>query len=315
MEAEKNINISERFQGEEPEIFAVDHAADFDSYHDRLQEAEADYREACAAFLAENPGTEAIMEAAEDAERAARELYSRVQVIFLMKESSDEDRAHAHEILDMLTKDSCKRERTCSDLYRKVREAHPDQKDRLHKLMRQKQKRMKFTDRCMATQAHYQKKNQTHEQESAQEKEVRRSYRAHRLRQRIPEGGRFCPPRIFPHDRVPEGRPVPWPPEVYMDFKSLEPEELVFNTEHYNFELPPDFRSKDGKMDSESIVWDYENHKVTMKYIGEEPVTWDFRQYIDLRDVPKPWDWDTQYYLRLDAQYKTQNAGGLLQHY
>ena len=55
MEAEKNINISERFQGEEPEIFAVDHAADFDSYHDRLQEAEADYREACAAFLAENP--------------------------------------------------------------------------------------------------------------------------------------------------------------------------------------------------------------------------------------------------------------------
>lgn len=183
------------------------------------------------------------MEAAEDAERASRELYSRVQVIFLMKESSDEDRAHAHEILGMLTKDSCKRERTCSDLYRKVREAHPDQKDRLHKLMRQKQKRMKFTDRCMATQAHYQKKNQTHEQESAQEKEVRRSYRAHRLRQRIPEGGRFCPPRIFPHDRVPEGRPVSWPPEVYMDFKSLEPEELVFNMEHYNFELPPDFRS------------------------------------------------------------------------
>ena len=313
MEAEMN-NVIERFQGEEPEVFAVESVSDFDSFAERLQEAEQDYQEACEAFWRENPGKESIMQAAAIVEKAAKVLYSRVQVIFLMAEAAEEDRAHAREILDMLTKDSCKREITCSRLYRKVREVHPEQKDRIQKLLAEKQKRMKFLDRCMATQAHYLKKSQENAAEDEHEKEVRRSYYAHRLRQRIPAGGRFCPPRIFPHEPIPEGKPVPWPPDVYLRFKQMEPEDLVFNMDHYNFELPPDYISEDGKMDSESIVWDYENHKVTMKYRGEEPVTWDFRQYIDLREVPKPEDRDVQYYLRLAAQYRAEQHKGLLSH-
>ena len=311
------ITISEKFQGEEPEIFAVEHITDFDSYFERLQEAELDYREACEEFLTSNPGTDSIMEAAELVEQAAKALYSRVTVIFLMPEASAEDRAYARDVLDRLTKDSCARERTCSQLYRKVREVHPEQKDRIRRLRKAKQKRMKFLDRCMATQSHYQKDRKTTKDAAAeqQKKDIRRSYKAHRMRQLIPAGGRFCPPRVFPHDPIPAGRPVPYPPEPIVRFKELEPEDLVFNPEQHNFEIRPGYLSEDGKMDSESVAWNYETHKVAMKYRGEEPVIWDFRQYIGLDEVPKPEDWDAQYYIRLDAQFRAEQQSGILTHY
>ena len=62
------------------------------------------------------------------------------------------------------------------------------------------------------------------------------------------------------------------------------------------------------------MTWDYEKHKVAMKYRGGEPVTWDFRQYIGLRDVPKPEDWDIQYNLRLRDQWEADRVQGILQH-
>ena len=311
-----NVTISEKFQGEEPEIFAVEHITDFDSYFERLQEAELDYREACEEFQEANPGADSIMEAAELVEQAAKALYSRVTVIFLMPEASAEDRAYARDVLDRLTKDSCARERTCSQMYRKVREVHPEQKDRIRRLRKAKQKRMKFLDRCMATQAHYQKDRKTTKDAAAeqQEKEIRRSYKAHRMRQQMPKGGRFCPPRVFPHDTIPPGRPVPYPPEPIVRFKELEPEDLVFNPEQHNFEIRPGYLSEDGKMDSESVAWNYETHKVAMKYRGEEPVIWDFRQYIGLDEVPKPEDWDVQYYNRLRDQWEADQLQGILQH-
>ena len=311
-----NTTISEKFQGEEPEIFAVEPVTDFDSFPDRLREAEEDYNEACESFRRENPGMESIMQAAERVERAAKALYSRVTVVFLMPESTPEERAHARQILDRLTKDSCIREKVCSNLYRKVCEVHPDQTDRLDGLLIEKQKRMKFLDRCMATQAHYQKDRKTTKDAAAeqQEKEIRRSYKAHRMRQQMPKGGRFCPPRVFPHDPIPAGRPVPYPPEPIVRFKELEPEDLVFNPEQHNFEIRPGYLSEDGKMDSESVAWNYETHKVAMKYRGEEPVIWDFRQYIGLDEVPKPEDWDVQYYNRLRDQWEADQLQGILQH-
>lgn len=315
MKSDNTVTVN-KFQNEEPEIFDVEPVTDFDSFSDRLQEAEQDYKAACETFRQENPGTENIMKAAEIVERAAKALASRVQVLFLMKDSSPEERAHAREVLDMLTKDSCIREKICSNLYRKVREVHPDQKDRINKLLIDKQKRMKFLDRCMATQVHYQKDLQNAKDAADEElkRKASRSYRAERMRRLIPAGGRFCPPRIFPHDPIPEGRPVPYPPEPIVRFHDLEPEDLIFNPEQHNFEISPDYLSEDGKMDGGSIAWDYENHKVVMKYRGEEPVTWDFRQYIDRREVPKSTDWDVQYYDRLRNQITADRMSGILLH-
>ena len=102
MEAAGKDKIIERFQGEEPEIFDIEHVTGYDDFPERLAEAEQDYREACEAFLQTHPGQESIMKAAENAEQAARVLYSRVQVIFLMSKSTKEQIDHAHKILDML---------------------------------------------------------------------------------------------------------------------------------------------------------------------------------------------------------------------
>ena len=315
MEAGKD-NVIERFQGEEPEVFDVEQITGFDSFAERLAEAEQDYREACEEFLQAHPGKESIMAAAEETEKAARTLYSRVQVIFLMPKATEADIAHAHEILDILSKDSCARERTCSQYYRKLREAHPEQKERISRVRKEKQKRMKFLDRCLATQAHYLKK-QKKEQKGADpilEAETRASARAARIRQYIPEGGRFCPPHIFPHDPIPWGSPVPPAPEVYRRFKKIDPRELDFNMEHCNFELRPDYISEDGLLDGQSVVWDYEKHKVTMKYRGGVPVTWDFKQYIDRREVMNPADWSVQYDMRIWDQELYEPEPGLLEH-
>ena len=306
--------LSERFQVEEPEIFDAAHITDHDSYEERLQEAEQDYNDACEDFLKENPGSEAIMKAAEYVEAAAKILFSRVLVIFKMPNATDEAIEYANALMDRLTKDSCARERTCSQLYRKTREKYPEQKDRIHRLLIEKQKRMKFLDRCMATQAKYIKLQQTGKTgtDPVMKMLTESSRRAARIRSFIPEGGRFCPPRVFPPERIPEGQRVPMPPRPYLRFKGMDPKDLVFNVEHHNFEIPPNYVSEDGTMDSESIVWDYENSTVTMKFRGGEPVTWPFKQYIDLRDVPKPGDWVAEYIIRLNQQQMQKLQGGIL---
>ena len=316
MEAAGKDKINERFQGEEPEIFDIEHVTGYDDFPERLAEAEQDYREACEAFLQTHPGQESIMKAAENAEQAARVLYSRVQVIFLMSKSTKEQIDHAHKILDMLTKDSCARERTCSQYYRKLKEVHPEQQERLSRILREKQKRMKFLDRCMATQAYYLKKQRKAKKaaDPILEAQTRASARGARIRQFIPEGSRFCPPHIFPHDPIPDGLPVPAAPAVYRRFKKMDPGELVFNAEHNNFELPPDYVSEDGLMDGESVKWDYEKHKITMKYRGGVPVTWDFKQYIELWEVPNPADWSVQYEMRIRAQEMFEPEPGILEH-
>ena len=319
MKSDRDIlkEVKESVQTFEPEFASFAHISDYDSFLDRLNEAEQDYQEACEEYLASNPNKkDELIPACENAERAGKALMSRATVLFYMPSAAEEDKQHAHEILDKVTKDACKRERTVSQLYRATREAAPDMKEMLHKLLKEKQKRMKFLDRCAMTQIHYENKKLTDKNRVDPELEQDRiaSIMGARTRACIPEGGRFCPPRIFPHDRIPEGMDVPIAPAPFRRFKYMDPEKLVFNREHYNFELPPDYISEDGLIDSESVVWDYENSKVTMKYRGGVPVTWDFKQYIDLRDVPDPADWCTQYELRLWDQELYEKEPGLLEH-
>ena len=133
--------------------------------------------------------------------------------------------------------------------------------------------------------------------------------KAARTRKCLPEGTVFRPPRIFPHDPIPDDQPVPLAPEVYRRFKKLQPEELNFDAEHQLFVLPQDYLSPDGKMDSGSIVWDHDHKKVTRKFVGEEPVTWDFKQYTDPAEVTAPDDWCVRYHRRLFLQEAAAEEG------
>ena len=295
----------------EPDAEMLTHITSPDSYADRLLDAELDYADAREEYLSTDPNTDAIMDAAAAVEMAAKALISRALVVFHMDGTTREEKAQAVAILQRMSEESNIREQTCTRLFRKIRAESPEAKTRLHRLFREKIKRMNFLDRCMRTQSVYTRKLMKGESLIHREIEIETaaSEKAERTRKCLPEGTVFRPPRIFPHEPVPNGRPVPLAPEVYRRFKEIPPEELEFDAEHQLFVLPKDYVSPDGKMDSGSIIWDHEQKKVTMKFVGEEPVTWDFKQYIDPAEVTAPDDWCVQYHRRLFLQEAAAEAG------
>ena len=294
----------------EPDAEILTHITSPDSYADRLRDAERDYADAREEYLRTDPDTAAIMDAAAEVELAAKALISRALVVFHMNGASREEKARAVAILQRMSEDSNIREQTCTRIYRKMRAEKPEAKPRLRRLFREKIKRMNFLDRCMRTQSVYTQKLMKDGSPLQREIEIETaaSEKAARTRKCLPEGAVFRPPRIFPHDPIPDDQPVPLAPEVYRRFKKLQPEELDFDTEHQLFVLPQDYVSPDGKMDSTSIIWDHKQKKVTMKFIGEEPVTWDFKQYTDPAEVTDPDDWCVRYHRRLFLQEAAAEA-------
>ena len=305
MEDIAKLNIN----GRPAEAFEADagmlaHITTPDSYADRIMDAQLDYEEACENYYNTDPNTEDIMEAAALVETAAKALISRALVIFHLPGVSREEKEAAVALLQRMSADSNLREQTCSQFYRREKQVNADDKARIRRLYKEKVKRMNFLDRCMRTESTYTKRLMKDCSPVKTEIEIETvlSEKTDRERTFVNDGGRICPPRIFPHDPIPDGEPVPLAPEVYRRFKEMQPEELVFDKEHRHFVLPPNYVSEDGRIDSNSIVWDYKRGKVTMKFVGEKPVTWDFKQYLDPRDVPDPNEWSTQYHRRLFLQ-------------
>jgi hypothetical protein len=118
----------------------------------------------------------------------------------------------------------------------------------------------------------------------------------------IPKGHFFLPARPFPPARIPEGERVPYPPAAFEAWKNLPIEDFYFDTETDEFALPKGYISEDGTIDDESVVWDWENRTVTMKFRGGEPVTWPFWKPRDTFDVLKKGEWCTEYLQRLYRQ-------------
>ena len=139
----------------EPDIYGLEHITDFDSYDARLKDALADYEAACKAFRDTDPNKRLIMKAAEAVEMTAKVLVARVSVIFHMPDATVEKRMEGREILDRICKDANIREQDCSQFYHAVADKYPEQTGYLAGLMIEKQARMNFLNRCMATQNHY----------------------------------------------------------------------------------------------------------------------------------------------------------------
>ena len=309
-EYEAELQIFEPAEGE------LAHITEFDTFEDRLQAALDDYEEAQEAYLHTDAGSRDLDDAIKLAEEAGKELISRALCLFHMYPLTTENRNWANRIIDRVTKDASCRERTSEQYYRKMRELNPGN-PKLHcKLLKQKQKHMNFLNRCMRTQSHYLQRSDKLDAgyKPLEEAETRSAAKYERIRKLIPAGHVFRAPRIFPHERIPLGQRVPTLPKVYQKFNKVEPEEKVFDKEHNNFTLPKDYLSPDGLIDGESIVWDYENRKVTMKFRGGIPVTWDFWLPRNDRDVLRPGDWCAEYQQRLWAQVLDDYKKGVFIH-
>ncbi len=253
------------------------------------------------------------MKAAEEVEKMAKVLIARVSVIFHMAEATLEKRQEGREIIDKICKDANIRERTCSQYYHAVEDKYPEKTDYISGLRVEKAERMNFLNRCMATQNHYIndgiKKNDYGKAKEEFDKKCAAD--AARIRSRVPDGHMFLPPRIFPHDPVPEGQPVPTRPEPYLRVGYLDVDHKEYDLEHDNFVVKPGYVSEDGLIDDQSVVWDYENNKVTIKFRGGEPIVWDFWKPKDTADVLGPDHWCYQYIRRLYWQNREAEEPGL----
>ena len=132
--------------------------------------------------------------------------------------------------------------------------------------------------------------------------EKRAGAKVAKVMKRIPKGHYFLPARPFPPARIPEGEPVPYLPAPYAAWKNLPNEDFYYDTEHDEFALPKGYVSKDERIDDESVVWNWQDNTVTMKFRGGEAVTWPFWKAKDTYDVLKKGDWCGEYYIRLYKQ-------------
>ena len=300
----------------EPETGALPFVRDFASYQLHLQEAENDYAEAVKTFESTDPGSRYIFDIVNRANEAGYVLIRRALAVYRMSGTTLDDKKYANEIVDRVTKDSSIRELTCSQYYRFMKEANPTAHELIAAILKEKQKVMSFLDRCINTQSYYLKKIEKSQDyvDPIRKGETEAAIQGERERACVPEGSRFCPAIPFPPERIPWDQPVPQLPDPYQRYQNVDPEDKVFNVEHSNFELREDYLSEDGLIDGDSVKFDYENHKVTMKYRGGTPVIWNFRQFIDTKDVPKPGEWFSEYLIRAYQQSIADISPGVLEH-
>ena len=119
--------------------------------------------------------------------------------------------------------------------------------------------------------------------------EAKAGERARALEERVPDGHMFLPARPFPAVEIPEGIHVPEYPEAYKRYKSVDVDDLVYDEEHDEFIIRPGYISEDGLIDDESVVWNWDEGTVAIKFRGGEPEIWPFWKPKDAADVPKGW--------------------------
>ena len=120
---------------------------------------------------------------------------------------------------------------------------------------------------------------------------------------RIPKGHHFLPARPFPPMRIPEGEEVPYPPEPFCVWKDLPIEDFIYDEDHDEFVLPKGYVNEEMRIDDQSVVWDWENNTVTMKFIDGDAVTWPFWKPKDTMDMLKEGDWCLEYLQRMYDRY------------
>ena len=116
----------------------------------------------------------------------------------------------------------------------------------------------------------------------------------------VPAGHTYLAAKPYPPEEIPEGLEVPVLPGPYVEFRLTDPEKLGYDEEHDEFYIPEGYVSKDGSLDHNSVIWDWEKEEVTFRYVGGPPVVWKFWKPKDMRDMLT--GWGDEYYKRYFEQ-------------
>ncbi len=257
------------------ETFRVAPISEYDSFSQYLGDAEKIYAKLRSAFMDADVSSDTFPEKAEAWAKASQQLIEASAALYNKYPQNSDNKRRALELLDRCKKDSGIREKNMMLHYELIEKAEPDNPEKLNKLLGKVLASLHFFFRAENTQMSYLRRLlEDPEFENYEiQAERRGAIRAEKREKMVPKGHMFLPARPFPPVRVPEGMRVPYPPDPFKKWKELPVEAFVFDKEHDEFVLPEGYVSDDGLIDDKSVVWDWENRLVTMKFRGGEPVT------------------------------------------
>jgi hypothetical protein len=209
------------------------------------------------------------------------------------------------DLLKYVTSEAMLREKHARQQQEILTEREPDNAALAAALHKAHIDRMRFTNRALATQNVWIKRFLTGGLYISPELEgeAKVSAKAHHIMNVVPEGHAFLPARPFPPAPIPEGMRVPLPPRAFRKMKQIPVDDMDYDMTHDEFVIRKGYVSPDGTIDDQSVVWDWENHLVYMKEVGEEPVVWPFWKAQNLGDNMIPDSWCAQYHLRVYQQF------------
>ena len=198
----------------------------------------------------------------------------------------------ALDIADRVVKESGIVLRNLDLHYEHKKKELPKGDTKLIRLSKEVEDGIHFFSRAMATQIALNRREEAFTGGPAgieMREEMKAGDRMRALEAKVPEDHMYLPARPFPPVPIPEEYQVPDYPEPYIRMKKLDVEDLVYDLEHDEFIIRPGYVSEDGLIDDQSVVWNWEEETVAMKFRGGEPEIWPFWKAKDLGDIPKGW--------------------------
>ena len=107
---------------------------------------------------------------------------------------------------------------------------------------------------------------------------------------------------------------MPKEPDPYTLVESQPIDAYVFDRELDEYVIKKGYVSEDGLIDDQSVVIDPKAGKITMKYRGGVPVTWDWWKAKDTGDLPEEGSWAAEYLYREFHQLLDDLQPGILKH-
>ena len=305
MSAETDISEKVPAVLKKPAAFRIAPITAFGSFEDYLADVEELYNHCEETFRTADVRAEDFPKICENWAVSARAMIMAAGALFGRYAADQKNKTRALEMFACCSEGSGLRAKNLKLHYELARQAENTAPSNLEKLRRQALNGYNFFFKAENTLNLYAKRfvNDPDYVSPEYRMEMEQGPIAKQYRSMVPEGHIFMPARPYPPVRIPDWQKgVPLPPEPFIRWKNLPPEDFVYDAEHDEFVLPEGYLSEDGTIDDKSVVFNWEDRTVTMKFVGEEGVTWPFWKPKDVTEAPQMGTWYWDYYRTLYLQ-------------
>ncbi len=314
-------NISKNITGDVVDLKAENGrpslVTDYPSLHESVEHARQKYLQDKRDYfntLADEP---VLLQKTRRWKRSASEYLRWAGTLFNAYQDNQEQRQMVLDIMDKVAKDAqIMFVNTCNYSEMEIEKAEPAKKEETRDRMDTEESAAgAFARNAVKTQLVFQDLfvNGKCYVPNQQREAVEAAARAAELRDKvIPRDVLYLPGRIIPPHPVPKTERVPKRPDPYELAKNQPVEAYEFDRSINEIVIKKGYVSEDGLIDDESLKYDMENMKCTMKYRGGVPVTWDLWKPKDARDIPMRDSWVVDYLIRAHDQHLEDEEFGIL---